>query len=370
MPEQPKVWFLNNAQSSVDWFMRGPSLEKIAELGWTIHRNESGEKLEPEQWAELIADADALLTTWGSPKVDEVVLAQAERVRIIGHVGGSVAPYMAPCVFERGIRVSTANDLMARSVAEACMMLLLMGLRRAHLHVKLGTRSEPMVWGKDEAIRPVEDCVIGIWGFGDIARWVVRMLGPFEPKQVLVVSGHLSDAEAAELGMTKVEFDELFARSDVVFTLAGMTVANTGRVGPAQLAALPDGAMIINVGRAPLIQPEALVAELQRGRITACLDVYEKEPLPEDDPLNQLPNVILQPHNGGTARDAKYMAVMLDELDRFFRGEPLQYEVSLERGLQMTDMGAVRQAQQDAKQVDKKENWLDVQKSNGSGDKR
>ncbi len=363
MNQQPTIWFLNNSQSSVDWFMRGPSLEKIAELGWTIHRNETGDKLAPERWAELIADADALLTTWGSPKVDEVVLAQAQRVRIIGHVGGSVAPYISPYVFERGIKVTTANDLMARSVAEACMMLLLMALRRAHVHVKLGVRSEPMVWGKDEQIRPIEDCVIGIWGFGDTARWLLRLLQPFEPRQVLVASGHLSETQAAELGMTKVQFEELFARSDVVFTLAGMTVANTGRVGPAQLAALPDGAVLINVGRAPLIQPEALVAELKRGRITACLDVFEAEPLPEDDPLNHLPNVILQPHNAGTGRDAKYLAAMLDELDRFFRGQPLRYEVTLERGLQMTDMEAVRRAQQDAAGPPKKEDWLQVQNS-------
>ena len=342
MAEMPKVWFLNNSQGSIDWFMRGPTLQKIDELGWTINCNESGEKIEPEEWAGIIADADALLTTWGSPKVDEVVLSQAEGVQIIGHVGGSVAPYIAPYVFERGIRVTTANDLMARSVAESCLMMLLMGLRRAHMHVKLGTRSEPMVWGKDEQIRPIEDCVIGIWGFGDIARWVLRLLGPFEPREVLVVSGHLSDADAAELGMRKVEFDELFARSDVVFTLAGMTVANTGRVGAKQLAAMPDGSIIINVGRAPLIQPDALVAELRRGRITGILDVYEREPLPEDDPLNQLPNVILQPHNAGTGRDAHYMAAMLDEINRFYAGEPLEYEIAQHRGEQMTDMQRVR----------------------------
>ena len=115
--------------------------------------------------------------------------------------------------------------------------------------------------------------------------------------------------------------------------------------------------------------PVSLLEELRRGRITGIFDVYEKEPLPEDDPLNELPNVILQPHNGGTGRDAKYMAVMLDELDRFFRGEPLQYEVSYERGMQMTDMEAVRQAQRNAAAT-KKENWLEVQKSQRPSDKQ
>ena len=370
MAGQPEIWFLNNSQDSIDWFMRGPTLERIEQLGWTINRNDSGTRLEPERWAELIASADALLTTWGSPKVDAALLARNDSCRIIGHVGGSVAPYVDASAFERGIRVCTANDLMARSVAESCVMMMLMGLRRAHVHVKLGVRSENMVWGKDWQIRPAEDCRIGIWGYGDIARWVVRLLRPFEPGEMLVVSGHLSDEDAAAEGLRKVSFDELFEQADVIFTLAGMTIENTGRVGAEQLAAIKDGALLINVGRAPLIQPGPLVEELRKGRFTGIFDVYEKEPLPEDDPLNALPNVILQPHNAGTARDAKYMAAMLDEIDRFFRGEPLRYEVSGERGHMMTDLQAVRQAQQASARAGGKENWLAVQKSKRPQDRR
>ena len=110
--------------------------------------------------------------------------------------------------------------------------------------------------------------------------------------------------------------------------------AGIGLVGPWMTA-----------GRAPLIQPDALVAELQRGRWTGVFDVFEKEPLPEDHPLNELPNVILSPHFAGTGRDSWYMAEMLDEIDRFRRGEDLRYEVFGSRARQMTDMDAVRKAQ-------------------------
>jgi len=73
--------------------------------------------------------------------------------------------------------------------------------------------------------------------------------------------------------------------------------------------------VLINIGRAPLIQPDALVEELQKGRWTGIFDVYEQEPLPDDHPLAELPNVILSPHYAGTGRDAWYMAEMLDEAD-------------------------------------------------------
>ena len=349
MAKQPTVVFMNQGQSGIDWFYRGPSkvrAQELEELGWEIRVNDTGGSLEPEQWAEMVADADAIMTTWGSPPVDETILSKNDSLKIIAHVGGSVAACVPDSVFDRGIRVSTANPLMARTVAEHCIMLMLMGLRRAHDHIKLGTRSEKMDHYKDWKIRVPEDCVIGIWGFGDIASWVVTLLGPFEPKELLVVSGHLSEEEAAERGMELVEFDQLFERCDVVFTLAGMTVANTGRVGAHELATLKPGSIIINVGRAPLIQPDALVEELKKDRIMAILDVFEKEPLPDEDPLNDLHNVILSPHFAGTGRDAHYMAVMLDEIERLINGEELQYEVFGSRARQMTDMGAVREAQQ------------------------
>jgi phosphoglycerate dehydrogenase-like enzyme len=231
---------------------------------------------------------------------------------------------------------------MARSVAESGIMLMMMAMRRAHIHCKFGTRSEHMVWGKDADIRVPQDCIIGIWGYGDVSKWVVPMLRPMEPKEIAVSSGHMSEEALAELGMTKCDVDELFAKSDVVFCLSGMTVANYHRIQEPQLQSMKDGAILINLGRAPLLDPDDLLAELKRGRIIAALDVYEKEPLAEDDPLNDLDNVILQPHNAGTGRDAHYMAAMLDEINRFYAGERLQYEIAQHRGEQMTDMQRVR----------------------------
>ena len=345
MSKQPTVVFMNQNPTTLDWFYRGPSKKRAEELGWEIRVNDTGGPLEPEQWAEMVAGADALMTTWGSPKLEGVILDAADSVEIVAHVGGSVAAYATDEVFERGIRVSTANPLMARTVAEHCIMLMLMGLRRAHDHIKLGTRSENMKHFKDWAVRVPQHCTIGIWGFGDIASYVLEMLQPFDPQEVLVVSGHLSEEDAAERGMRLVEFDDLFEQADLIFTLAGMTVANTGRVGEKQLKSMKSGSVIINVGRAPLIQPDALLAELQTGRIMGIFDVFEKEPLPDDHPYNDLDNVILSPHYAGTGRDAYYLAAMLDEIERYINGEELQYEVWASRARGMTDMGAVREAQ-------------------------
>lgn len=343
MGESAKIVFMNQSQDVLDWFMRGPSVARANELGFELWVNERDGGLPPEEWAEIIADAKAVLTTWGSPTLDETVLAKNTSLRIVGHVGGSVAPYVSDVLYDRDIRVCTANPLMARSVAESGLMLMLMGLRRAHVHAKLDTRSENMIWGRDPDIRVPERCSIGIWGYGDVAQWLVRLLRPFDPNELLVVSDHLSGEDARSAGMEKVRFDTLFEQADVIFCLAGMTVSNKGRVGSRQLESIKDGALLINLGRAPLIQPEPLLRELRKGRFTGIFDVYYTEPLPEDDPLNGLPNVILTPHNAGTGRDAYYMAAMLDEVDRLFRGEELRYEVSRSYARKMTNMPAVRE---------------------------
>jgi len=72
------------------------------------------------------------------------------------------------------------------------------------------------------------------------------------------------------------------------------------------------------------------------------MDVYESEPLADDHPFREMTNVMLTPHNAGCGRDETYLAAMLDEFDRFFRGEPLQMEVPQERAVVMTDSSLMR----------------------------
>lgn len=340
--QKPDVLFMNQNKSVREWFIRGPSLDKIDELGWDIRYNETDEPLDDAQWAELVESAEVVLTTWGSPALNETVLSRNDSLKFVGHVGGSVAAYVTDYLYDLGVPVCTANPLMARTVAEAILMHMLMGLKRVHKHVKLGTRSETMEWYKDEKLRVAEDCVIGIWGYGDIAQWLVHYLHPFDPKDIIVCSGHMTEEGAAKEGFRLVEFGEIFSEADCIFCLAGMTVANKGRVGPKQLEAIKDGALLIQPGRAPLIEREPLYQELQKRRFIGIFDVYYQEPLPDDDPLNEMPNVILNPHNAGSGRDDRYMKAMLEEAERFFAGEELQYEVSRSRASEMTDMGAVR----------------------------
>jgi phosphoglycerate dehydrogenase-like enzyme len=166
------------------------------------------------------------------------------------------------------------------------------------------------------------------------------------PKRILVHSNYLSDAQAAAEGVVKAGFDELFEQGDVIHLLAALTGKNIDRVGAAQLAAIKDNAVLINTGRADLVQEAPLMAELRKNRFTAIFDVHYHEPLPPDDPMCALPNVILTPHCAGAGDKSLYAPYVLREFERFFAGRPMEGEVTAERSENMTQEALVRHGQQ------------------------
>ena len=341
MTDSPNIFFMAPPGYLQEHFWRGPSRQRAAELGYEVRLNPRETPLSDEAWAELLVGVEALLTTWGSPRLDEAILARNSTLQIVGHVGGSVAGIASPALFERGVHLCTANPIMARSVAEWALMMTMVGLRGLLSYAQFGA-SGTLDWPQRQTNRVPEEAVVGIWGYGDVAQWLIRLLRPVGFGRILVSDDHLTEDKAAAEDLVKVDFDRLFAEADVVHCLAGLTELNKGRVGPGELSALRDGAVLINCGRAALIQEEALIAALQSERFTAIMDVFEVEPLADDHPYRAQPNVVLTPHNAGFGRDAYYLAAMLDEFDRHFRGEPLQMEVTAGRALAMTDASLMR----------------------------
>ncbi len=122
----------------------------------------------------------------------------------------------------------------------------------------------------------------------------------------------------------------LLPKADIVVIALPSTPATAGLVDAAFLAALPDGALVVNVARGPIVVTDALVAELTAGRLYAFLDVFETEPLPPDHPLWSLPNAVLTPHVGGGTTGWREAAAQLvhDQVARYVRGEPLLNVVS------------------------------------------
>jgi phosphoglycerate dehydrogenase-like enzyme len=123
----------------------------------------------------------------------------------------------------------------------------------------------------------------------------------------------------------------LLARCDWLVIACPLTPETRGLVDARLIAALPRGARIINVARGEIVAEQALIDALRSGHLGgACLDVFEAEPLPPDSPLWNLPNVLVTPHNSAAAagNDERVLAIFLDNLGRWQRGEPLVNEVA------------------------------------------
>ena len=310
--------------------------ETAARLGFKVRLNSRQTPITKEQWAEEFEGVEALITTWFSPQLTAEVLARAGQLKIVGHAAGSVAWVYTPVLAERGIPMVSANTLMAGQVAEWCLLATLLGWNRLLDYAGIGAMQD-MVWEKRERSRALNEATVAIWGYGDISRSLIEMLKPLRPREILVHSRHLRPEEAARLGVTLVEFDELFERGDIIHLLGALTQQNLGKVGAGQLAKIKDNAVLINAGRATLVDDVAMLAEARKNRFLSIMDVHYKEPLPADSPFRHLPGVILAPHLAGRGREGLYVGHVLEEFDRFFRGEALRSEVSQERVVTMSD---------------------------------
>jgi phosphoglycerate dehydrogenase-like enzyme len=156
-------------------------------------------------------------------------------------------------------------------------------------------------------------------GAGDLGQNVATRLRAFGASPVLV-------ARRARDGVHAVsELPVLLPAADIVVLVVPLTPETTGLVDSAFLAALPDGALVVNAARGPVVVTDALIAELSSGRLRAALDVTDPEPPPDDHPLWTVPNLLLTPHVGGNVRGFPRRAYRLvrDQILRYVAGEPL-----------------------------------------------
>lgn len=313
-------------------FFSEESLVKLDEVtSWsrTVLRDDS-----PELRTQ-IANADVLMTTWHSPFLTPEMLGQQPRVKLIAHCGGEVKSRVAPEIFEF-VTITNAADPMARGVAEMALALTLTLVRRIP---EYATEMRNGVIRTNEEVSEGERLFgrrVGIVGFGRIGRALAQLLTPFGVN--LLVSDPYAQPDAVA-GATLVPLDELVSACSVVILCAALTPETRGMFDRRRLALLPDGSYLVNVARGGLIDMDALLQELRKGRITAALDVTDPlEPLPADHELRQLRNVTLTPHiaAGGIEMRREIGAMAVEEVVRFASGLPPLNRVTTEMLATMT----------------------------------
>ena len=219
-----------------------------------------------------------------------------------------------------GVTLCNAAGLHDTSTAELAIALALASGR----HLDDFARNQIAGAWRFEWGRALADQRVLIIGYGHIGQAIERRLDGFEVASVTRVARH------ARTGPPEVrpidELHRLLPQADVTFLIAPHTPQTEGMIGAAELALLPDGALLVNVARGRLVDTDALVAELETGRIRAALDVTEPEPLPPDHPLWRQPGALISPHVGGasSAFFPRADRLIAAQLNRFMAGQPLE----------------------------------------------
>jgi phosphoglycerate dehydrogenase-like enzyme len=167
--------------------------------------------------------------------------------------------------------------------------------------------------------KSINDRKIGIIGFGSIGTTIAKMLSGFAVEIIPFTQSGRDNTIAI------IDLDKHLPTLDVVILILPLTKESKHLFDAKRLSLLKDGALLVNVARGPIVETDALVKELNSGRITAALDVTDPEPLPKDHPLWRAKGVLISPHVGGntTAFESRARRLIESQLNLLAEGKPL-----------------------------------------------
>ena len=293
------------------------------------------EKLRPEAavfvggaakaFGQELADADILFNWSASPALFREIFLMCPRLRWVHSRSAGLDKSLFPELTESSVLLTNGSGVFSASLGEfalAAILYFAKDFRRMIRNQMAG------VWEAFDVL-PVAGSTVGIVGYGDIGRAVAartRALG----MKVLALKRHVSQEGQDDALVDEVfgpgRRTEMLARCDYVVVAAPLTAETKGMIGEPEFAAMKPTAVVINVGRGPVIDEGALVKALAAGRIKgAALDVFDQEPLPAGHPFYKMENVLLSPHCADHTpewhNDA--MRFFIAQYDRFRKGEPL-----------------------------------------------
>jgi len=289
---------------------------------------------DPAKLAEAAPEADVILNgEFKDPKLLKSSFPLATRVRWVHNLSTGVEHVLSPEIIASPVPLTNGRGVFRRPLAEwavGAMLYFLYDYRR------LIRQQEAGVWA-DFDIEELGDKTIGIVGYGEIGGAVAKRAKAFGCK-ILALRRKPENSAGDSLidrAYAPTQIDEMLAVCDFVVAAAPLTPEKRGLIGPAQIAVLKPSAVVINIGRGPVIDEAALVAALESNKIRgAALDVFTVEPLPPGHAFYKLQNVLLSPHSADHTpgwRDLAFQC-FLDNFARFTKGEPLENVVDKHAG--------------------------------------
>ncbi|NLW50435.1 MAG: C-terminal binding protein [Candidatus Brocadiaceae bacterium] len=277
-----------------------PEREELAPTGAELVLAQCADEA---QVAAECADADAVITRMAP--VGARAIAAMRKCRVISRYGVGVDNVDVAAATARGIPVAHVRDYCNEEVSDQALALLLACVRRISSRDRQ-VRAGRWDIGAREPVYRIAGKVLGLVGYGAIARTLHRKMAGFEPAEVLVHDAFIPADRIEKAGARAVPLQELLARSDFVSLHVPLTEATRHLIDRDALGTMKPTAILVNTSRGGVVDTDALYEALKAGRIAAAgLDVHEQEPPPPDYKLFDLDNVVLTDHAGWYSEEAQ-----------------------------------------------------------------
>ena len=271
----------------------------------------------------------------------EIVLGQsaflaqnAPKLRWLCTPSAGVNQFQGGVFASRDAVLTNSSGAYGVTIAEQVVMLTLHVLRRQGEYEEIVSRR---AWQRDLPVRSIKGSRVLLLGTGDIGQETAVRFRAFDPASLMGVNrGGANPKGLFDAVYRQERIDEALPQADIVVISLPGTAETFHLLDARRLSLLPDGAVVVNVGRGSVIDQKALEEELRSRRLFAVLDVFEQEPLPPEDPLWDCPNLIITPHNAGNMTlpytRERIVSLFLEDFDNYCAGRPLLRQVDLRRG--------------------------------------
>ena len=312
------------------------------------HKNENDPELEmlsaiphvsgsePSSFTEAAQDAAVILNWSGGRDLLRSVFAMAPKLRWVHSRSAGLDKILFPELVESDVVLTNGSGVFSPSLAEFALTAMLYFAK----DIPRMLRNQAAGIWEQFTVEEIAGRTVGIVGYGDIGKQVARRahsmgMHVLATKRRIPPSGNPGDDPWVERFYETREQKEMLRQCDYIVAAAPLTEETFHLIGDAEFAVMKPNAVIINVGRGPVIDEAAIVRALTEKRIKgAGLDVFEHEPLPPGDPMYKLPNVLLSAHTADRTdtwlREA--MGFFLEQYARFEEGEPLKNVVDKKSG--------------------------------------
>lgn len=271
-------------------------------------------------------EADAILLDMAPLKAEAV--QGLKRCRAVNRYGVGYDNVDVEACTARGIQVTNVPDYCAEDVSDHALALLMTCLRQTALRDRLVRQGE---WNIQRTAFRLQGKVLGVLGFGRIARALVRKTSGFGFSKVLVYDPYVSAEVCQAQGAIKAELEEVVSQCDFLSLHMPVTPATTKMINRETLALMKPTAILVNTGRGPLVDDEALVEALKNHKLLyAGLDTHWSEPLPKDSPYFWLDSVVLTDHTAyGTEEAVEELKIKsAQNIAAVLKGEKPAYPVN------------------------------------------